>query len=195
MGSNRSEILRATIELLGTEGYAALTTERVAERAGLSHAGVHYHFETKTDLVEAAVEHVHENTLDGLRSIEGPPDERLAAMLSELFAVAAAPEGQTAALLSLNTAGARDERLREALAAFDREVTAFVAGVIADGIEVGVFTDRPPEATARTLLATADGAGIRGLLGEPTDGVREVVRDRILDDLYVEDAPTLEVDA
>ena len=51
-------ILRATVECLLAEGYAATTTTMVAHRARVSRGAFLHHFRIKEDLVLAAVEHL-----------------------------------------------------------------------------------------------------------------------------------------
>jgi AcrR family transcriptional regulator len=50
------EILRAARALLVENGYAALTTRKVAERAGVRQSNLQYYFPTKVDLVRALFE-------------------------------------------------------------------------------------------------------------------------------------------
>jgi Transcriptional regulator len=57
------QILNATLQILMTEGYAALTLRRVASECGLRVGNITYHFPTKGDLVTALLDAV----LDGYR--------------------------------------------------------------------------------------------------------------------------------
>jgi AcrR family transcriptional regulator len=55
------ELLRATASVLAERGYDALTTRRVAERAGVSVGSLYQYFPSKEALVHALlVEHLHE---------------------------------------------------------------------------------------------------------------------------------------
>jgi AcrR family transcriptional regulator len=54
----RARLLEATIDLLVEVGYASLSTNEVARRAGLSRGAQVHHFPRKVDLVRAAVEHL-----------------------------------------------------------------------------------------------------------------------------------------
>lgn len=56
--ATRAALLGAAIESLGVNGYAALTTNDIARRAGVSRGALLHHFATKADLVSAAVEHL-----------------------------------------------------------------------------------------------------------------------------------------
>ena len=56
--TTREALLDATIACLVEEGYANTTTARVAERAGVSRGAHLHHFQTRSALVAAAVEHL-----------------------------------------------------------------------------------------------------------------------------------------
>jgi AcrR family transcriptional regulator len=51
-------IVEATVACLVEEGYAALTTRRIAERAGVAQSTLMHHFETRETLLVEAVTHV-----------------------------------------------------------------------------------------------------------------------------------------
>lgn len=58
--STREAILDATESLMREEGYAAVSSRRVAERAGLKSQLVHYHFGTMDDLFVALYKRTEE---------------------------------------------------------------------------------------------------------------------------------------
>lgn len=58
MSETWREILETAGDILIDSGYDALTTEEIADRLEMSHSGVHYHFETKDDLLIAFVEYL-----------------------------------------------------------------------------------------------------------------------------------------
>ena len=49
--ATRARIVEATNELIREEGYAAVSTRRVAGRAGLKPSLIHYYFPTTDDLL------------------------------------------------------------------------------------------------------------------------------------------------
>jgi len=55
--ATRQAIIDATIECLIEDGYASLSTRRVAERAGVAQSTIIYHFETREALLVEAVTH------------------------------------------------------------------------------------------------------------------------------------------
>jgi AcrR family transcriptional regulator len=54
----RQRVLDAAIECLVGDGYAAASTVRIAERAGVSRGALMHHFQSRETLVAAAVEHL-----------------------------------------------------------------------------------------------------------------------------------------
>ncbi len=59
-------ILQAAHDLLVSEGYAELTTQKVAQRAGANKALIQYYFDSKDGLVEAVGEQLSETVLEVL---------------------------------------------------------------------------------------------------------------------------------
>jgi len=52
------EIMRATYRALQEHGYADLTIKRIAEEYGKSTAAIHYHYDTKDDLLAAFLDYI-----------------------------------------------------------------------------------------------------------------------------------------
>ncbi|TCC29431.1 TetR/AcrR family transcriptional regulator [Kribbella speibonae] len=65
--ARRAQLIDVTIELIAEHGYAASSLGRIAEKAGITKAGVLYHYRSKQALVEAA----HEHVLSGLVATVG----------------------------------------------------------------------------------------------------------------------------
>jgi AcrR family transcriptional regulator len=53
--ATKAKLVQATIELLTEEGYPALTTRRIAERAGVAQSTLMHHFGTREELIVEAV--------------------------------------------------------------------------------------------------------------------------------------------
>jgi AcrR family transcriptional regulator len=63
MSSSRGQLLDAAAVVMATEGYAAVTSRRVAAEAGLNRALAHYYFHTMDDLFIALLRHQAEQGL------------------------------------------------------------------------------------------------------------------------------------
>lgn len=56
----RDSILDAALDCFVTIGYASTTTAKIAEKAGVSRGAMLHHFPSKTELIQAAVEYLHD---------------------------------------------------------------------------------------------------------------------------------------
>lgn len=150
----REDIMQGVYEVLADRGFQGLTTQRVADAAGCSQSLVHYHYDTKVDLVVAFLEWVRSQETEWLAGLEGDTaGERLRALIDEQLAMPRDDEhGRfNVAFLELNAAAARNERYAVALREFSAMVQDTLADIVRDGIEAGEFRDVDPEATARFL--------------------------------------------
>jgi AcrR family transcriptional regulator len=116
----RRRLLDATITVLVEQGYARLTTVEVAKRAGVSQGAIFTHFETKADLLCAAVEHLFPRLIqDYLAGLGGLPSgrDRISAAIQMLWIVFQRPELQAA--IELYVAARTDAELQAALASME----------------------------------------------------------------------------
>jgi AcrR family transcriptional regulator len=120
--TTQQALLDATIRCLVEEGYANTTTARVAELAGVSRGAHLHHFQTRSALVAAAVEHLRVRRAEELMAAadalpSGP--ERVTQALDLLWRSYTSPLFQGA--LDLWAAGRTDAELREHLVKIERE--------------------------------------------------------------------------
>jgi AcrR family transcriptional regulator len=166
----REQLLDVTKEIVGEQGFHAVSIEAVARRAGITRPVVYGHFDDLPGLLEAMVAREGKRALAQLALVlpNRPPAggsaqaNLVAALRGYLEAVAADPvtwrlvlmphEGAPAALRAQITAG------RDA-------VVAALADVVGPGLAPGVASP-DPELTARTLSAVSDEAA-RLLLTDP----------------------------
>lgn len=83
--ATRERILDAALELFADRSYDGATTRQIAERAGVSQPSLNYHFRSKLELWEAAVDslfadlgQVMGTRLDGLRGVDNRTRAELA---------------------------------------------------------------------------------------------------------------------
>jgi len=125
--ATRQQILDATLRCFTTLGYFHTTTPAIAEEAGLSRGAMLHHFPTRTDVVRAAIAHLHSKRLKAFRAaVEGlPPGENRAhAALRAHWDQLKHP--LNAVFIELYVAARTDPELADILApaeaAFDREL-------------------------------------------------------------------------
>lgn len=63
----RKEIIAAAVEVFSESGFRDGSLRTVAERAGMTHAGMRHHFPTKVDLLEAVLQWREEESLERAR--------------------------------------------------------------------------------------------------------------------------------
>jgi AcrR family transcriptional regulator len=120
--TTREALLDATIRCLVEEGYANTTTARVAELAGVSRGAHLHHFQTRSALVAAAVEHLRiRRAEDLMAAADALPSgaERVTQALDLLWRSYTSPLFQGA--LDLWSAGRTDPELREHLVKIERD--------------------------------------------------------------------------
>ncbi len=153
--ATRAALLDAAVACLVEEGYAATTTARVAERAGVTRGAHLHHFGTRQALVAAAVEELTVRREQEFRAaVGGLPQagrSRLEAGLDLIWAGYASPLFQAA--LGLWTAARTDPELREHLLDVERR---FDRGTAAAAHEI-LGTDRE---RLEFVLATVRGLAL-----------------------------------
>ncbi|MFW5917997.1 MAG: TetR/AcrR family transcriptional regulator [Haloferacaceae archaeon] len=157
----REQLMRATYRVLAERGFANLTTQRVADEADCSQSLVHYHYDTKEDLVVTFLEWVLEQETEWLEGLaDGSAERRLRRFLDAQLSIPVDEEHArfNVAFVELATAAARNERYRAVLTAFSERQQATLVEIIRDGIEAGEFSEVPAESTARFLRYALQGA-------------------------------------
>lgn len=156
------QVMRATYDALREHGYADLTMQSIAEEFEKSKSLLHYHYDTKQDLLVSFVETLLDRFLERVEAADADdPHERLRAAVEALLS---GPEDQRdlqTALLELRSQAPYVEAYREQFAANDDHIRDFIAGIVRDGIDDGEFADVDPVQVAETILVLAEGARTR----------------------------------
>lgn len=160
--ATRIAIVEATAACLVQEGYAKLTTRRVAERADVAQSTVMHHFETREALLVEAVTHLALRLADrALESIDlaalGEPSHR-EAVLDEAWREFTSPQALAAA--QLWAAAWSEPELVGPL----RELEERIAGILMT--TAGQLFPNLPEEHPEQLVALLDASvsTIRGLV-------------------------------
>jgi AcrR family transcriptional regulator len=159
----RELVLNATWELITEVGYRRVRIADIAARTGTSTGIIHYYFETKDDVLDAAfrfaVEDARRRSEEALAGLEDPW-ERLTSLLD---AHLPRGEGKKEWLIWLqlwNEAAVRP-RLRELNEVYYGRWIDLVEAIVRDGQERGVFRASAARDFAVRLLAMMDGLVIQ----------------------------------
>lgn len=174
------ELMGATYCALCKHGYASLRMQDIADESTKSKAALHYHYESKHDLLLAFLEHLYERFETKMTEMADENDDDPATRLITFVEQQLTPrendpdkEFQTA-MLEIKAQAPYDEDYREQLREFDRFVHDLFRSILADGVEQGMFeSEIDPDETAEFLLTHINGAQIRTVTtGDGLDGTR-----------------------
>lgn len=172
----RERILRATAELISSEGVAAVTNRRVANAAGVALGSLTYHFPSQVDLLrESLLLFVDEEVTrqEELARELGPRRLTAEDLVVEVERVIeeSSSRVQLLAELELHLQAARDPALQDAsrrcFEAYEKMASAALKGV---GVP-------DAERHARPVVAMMYGMGVRrlGTGGESASGIAEAL--------------------
>lgn len=163
----RTQILLATIKLLGTKGYANMSTNDIVAESGVSKGGIYWHFKNKDAIIEAAFVSI----LDAQRAFI---DQQLAGTdparvkLRRIFGIAHLfGEENTPPPLDFFTLAARNPALMEQVRRYVHAYQERIAQVIQQGIDSGELAPVDPMMTALNLLSVLEGVLLIGLMVQP----------------------------
>ncbi len=146
-GKTRRDILRAAEESFAASGFAGATTRRVAAKAGVNVATLHYHFGNKERLYRAVLASAAEGVA-AARPEGASPKERIRAAVEALWALGESRPSLPRLSLLHRLAGPSGNDHEDPRA-------AFLATVLEDA---GGNAGLAPAEAARLLLMIVDGA-------------------------------------
>lgn len=187
----REEIMEATYYILCEEGYAGLTMRAIATEAGTSKSLIHYHYDTKDELLLAFLERFLDRLDRFLAELQAETDDHEARLVAFLERFVVDPEDEDRqsfwrALLELRLRAAHDDVFRRQLRENNEAIREALATIIADGIDDGSFREVDPRTTADLILDALEGARTRQATLGTDDAplvARESVHEHVVDDL------------
>ncbi len=169
--STRARLLDAAGEQIAEVGWGRVTTRSVAERAGLPHGAVSYHFAGKQELLAEAAVRLFEQAfpLDQLEAV-GSLDA-LVGLIERWMAEAGGEHAAVAEVgIEAMLESARDPELRgrmaALLAAYREQMVKLAEADAARGVELGGVS---PAAAATLIAALGDGLFLHALLDPELD--------------------------
>ncbi|MCT7351744.1 TetR family transcriptional regulator [Streptomyces sp. 15-116A] len=166
----RERILSAACEAIAEIGFEKIRMRMVAERAGVSTALLHYHFDTREKLFTEAMTHSFANTaVDVERDAEtAPAAVVLARILRNLLPTDPELQQDWRLWQELWVRSLRDETTRAFAVDLYGQLHAWVAGAVRRGIASGEFAETDVDELSTLVLSLSDGYGIRVMLRDPT---------------------------
>jgi AcrR family transcriptional regulator len=159
--ASREQVLDAAIAMLAEKGVAATSVQDIADAAGLSKGAIHYHFESKDELLACVLDRcceVMEVRIFAVFAEPGLPLERADRALGAMWALRRDGVPEMRVLTQLHTLSRKNEIVRSALrVALARARQQIIDVGLAQLMALGVKPKVPIEVIPRLLLATLDG--------------------------------------
>lgn len=187
----REEIMDATYNVLAEYGYAELSMRRIADELGKSKSLLHYHYDTKDDLLLAFLDRFLDQLDEWVQDIEA--DSHHERLLTFVDQWTVDPEEQDrqefwAAFLELRLRAPYDPEFQKRLTTTNEAVIETLAAIIEDGITAGEFRDVDAYRVAETIISALEGARTRQATLERTEAPRRVeqtIEEFIIDQLIL----------
>jgi AcrR family transcriptional regulator len=157
--ATRQKLIRAGRTLFARKGYAAVGTEEIVRRAGVSRGALYHQFPAKEDLFLAVYEQVEEEltaSVAGSLTDVASPFEALLAGVRVFLEACRAPEVQRIVLID-GPSVLGWERWREVA---ERHGLGLIEAVVRAAIETGEIAPLPVEALAHLLMGALDEAAL-----------------------------------
>jgi AcrR family transcriptional regulator len=177
-------LLDAVVGVLAREGIEGLTMDNVALEAGVAKGTLYAYFNSKRNLLRAAIEASIAPLVEDLRAIltsNLPPDEKLRSMTHHHLSYF--DENRSFFQILLYDRTAAQERLKRYRSFRYHDLLEAVGGVIQNGIKQGLFRPIDPLKTAAMLIESNIAIINQRLLCENPEPVQE--DSRLLTDTFL----------
>ena len=159
----RTEILETTCEVVIERGFAGTRISDVAKRLDVSSSLIHYHFDSKEQLLaEAFAHYARKDLAEMLAEVESAPSA-LAKLDRVIHNYVPEGSGDVEWMLWIDGWGEalRNPMMKKISQELDEQSAELLERVIAGGVEAGEFTCPDPRAASMRLTALVDGLAIQ----------------------------------
>lgn len=184
--ASRQQVLDAAIRALAEHGYAHTSVSVIAEQAGMSKGAVHYHFESKDDLIAQVLARCAEVVRERVRAAwdaPGEPAAKVRSALREMRKERTRGSAELRVLADLMAQGIYDPKLKRALSSMfeanRREVRQHLEKSFQ---ELGLTPRVPMHVLPRLVIGILDGLALHDFF-DPTSGEDEEVVQAALETL------------
>jgi AcrR family transcriptional regulator len=180
--STRAKLIRAARRLFARNGYAAVGTEEIVRRAGVTRGALYHQFADKQDLFLAVYEQVEQDLTERVAATLGEVSSPFAALragIGVFLDACRTPEVQRIVLTD-GPAVLGWERWREVA---ERNGLGLIEAVVGAAIEAGEIVELPPQALAHLLMGALDEAALLVVRDPESSEAVATTLERMLDGL------------
>jgi AcrR family transcriptional regulator len=171
---SRRLVLEAAVSALAKHGYAKTSVSDIAHAAKMSKGAVHYHFESKDDLIAHVLEHCAHAARERVRvawDTPGHPAEKIRQVVHEMREMRRASVPELRVLADLAAQGLHDVRLRAVLGRiFETNREEMVRYLEESFGTMGLKLKVPVHLLPRLLLGALDGLAMHDYFDPPGPG-------------------------
>lgn len=178
--ASRQQVLDAAIRALAENGSARTSVGDIAEAAGMSKGAVHYHFESKDDLIAQVLVRCAEVMRERVRAAwdaPGEPQEKVRSALREMRAARTHGSAELRVLADLMAQGIHDPKLRKALSVMFEANRQEVHSHLEQSFrELGITPRIPVHVLPRLVIGILDGLALHDFFDPMSPVDEEVVQ-------------------
>ncbi len=166
----RQQIIEATHRVTLVRGLHDVRMTDVAKELNVSSGLIHYHFASRTDLIEAMLRDTAEREVVAVEAAlarAAGPEERLATLV-EIYLPSVKRDASWVMWIDAWGEALRDATVRRISEVLDAAWVELMTAVISEGVAAGVFSSDDPAASAWRLCAILDGLGLQVVLHHGT---------------------------
>lgn len=169
----REEIVRAALEVIAERGFPETRVADIAERAGTSAPAVLYHFDSKGEILDAAVSLAEDRFYDGVDATLAEHDSPAVRLVALLQNAASDDDGEeTVSMwkvwLEIWARALHERHTTATRRLLDRRWREVLTRTIADGVSAGELPETAdPPRVALMLASLMDGLAVQFALGDP----------------------------
>ena len=187
----REAILNAACEVIAEIGFENVRMRIVAERARVSTAALHYHFDTREKLFAEALRYSFDHTgrdIYEARSANDSATNRLARIITASLPTTENLRREWAMYQELWCRANREPQSRAVAIELNRAQQGWIEETLADGVASGEFKACDTAAHARLISSLCDGFGVQLMYGNPSltiDSARSTIWAQVAGELGI----------
>lgn len=158
-------MLDAAVKVLAAKGLVGASVQDIADAAGMSKGAVHYHFESKDELLEHVLARCCESIEERVRAVfdrDGTPMDRIRRALDEMWAVRRDGVAEVRVMTELHVHARQNPPIRKA---FGLQLRKSREQIIEIGLKqflaMGLKPRVPIEAVPRLIMGVLDGLALQ----------------------------------
>jgi len=174
----RRQILVGIFHALVRSGYAHCTITEISEAAGVSRGILHYYFKNKKEMLLELMTSLGKTHYEGLVHLLGETQdvrEKIKSIVRFHYMDESKPFHDTAGVwVEFWGQAPHDREVREIIRQIQARLRALIAGLLAEGMEKGVFRRVDPESTASIIMAMMEGPTLQWNVDHKAVDIRKI---------------------